>query len=59
MNVREEELSSGKEQISTIARKAIPELEFPEADEVYFHLSSNLYSRNFTNYTLNMCTVYL
>ncbi|XP_050576494.1 carbohydrate sulfotransferase 11-like isoform X1 [Bombus affinis] len=33
MNVREEELSSGKEQISTIARKAIPELEFPEADE--------------------------
>ena len=35
MNVREEELNSGKEQISTIARRAIPELEFPEADEVY------------------------
>ncbi|KAK1117026.1 hypothetical protein K0M31_017074 [Melipona bicolor] len=33
MNVREEELNSGKEQISTIARRAIPELEFPEADE--------------------------
>ncbi|KOC66265.1 Carbohydrate sulfotransferase 11 [Habropoda laboriosa] len=33
MNVTEEELNSGKEQISTIARRAIPELEFPEADE--------------------------
>ncbi|KAK9308381.1 hypothetical protein QLX08_001564 [Tetragonisca angustula] len=33
MNVREEELNSGKEQISTIARRAIPELEFPEAGE--------------------------
>ncbi|XP_043522351.1 carbohydrate sulfotransferase 8-like isoform X2 [Frieseomelitta varia] len=33
MNVREEELNSGKEQISTIARRAIPELEFPEAAE--------------------------
>ncbi|CAL7945264.1 unnamed protein product [Xylocopa violacea] len=33
MNVTEEELNSGKEQISTIARRRIPELEFPEADE--------------------------
>ncbi|CAD1474255.1 unnamed protein product, partial [Heterotrigona itama] len=33
MNVREEELNSGREQISTIARRAIPELEFPEAGE--------------------------
>ncbi|XP_076664845.1 carbohydrate sulfotransferase 11 isoform X2 [Andrena cerasifolii] len=33
MNVPEEELNSGKEQISTIARRVIPELEYPEADE--------------------------
>ncbi|XP_076249283.1 carbohydrate sulfotransferase 11 [Calliopsis andreniformis] len=33
MNVPEEELNSGKEQISTIARRVMPELEYPEADE--------------------------
>ncbi|XP_076179445.1 carbohydrate sulfotransferase 11 [Ptiloglossa arizonensis] len=33
MNVPEEELNSGKEQISTIARRVIPELEYPAADE--------------------------
>ncbi|XP_011701472.1 PREDICTED: carbohydrate sulfotransferase 11-like [Wasmannia auropunctata] len=34
MNVPEETLNSGKEQLSTIARRAIPELEYPEADRV-------------------------
>ncbi|XP_018314956.1 carbohydrate sulfotransferase 11 [Mycetomoellerius zeteki] len=34
MNVPEETLNSGKEQLSTIARRAIPELEYPEADHV-------------------------
>ncbi|XP_053989738.1 carbohydrate sulfotransferase 11-like [Hylaeus volcanicus] len=33
MNVPEEELNSGKEQISTIARRVIPELEYPAADK--------------------------
>ncbi|XP_034195496.2 carbohydrate sulfotransferase 11 [Osmia lignaria lignaria] len=33
MNVSEKELNGGKEQISTIARRLIPELEFPEADQ--------------------------
>nr|XP_012140692.1 PREDICTED: carbohydrate sulfotransferase 11-like [Megachile rotundata] len=33
MNASEEELNSGKEQLSTIARRLIPELEFPEADQ--------------------------
>lgn len=34
MGVSEKELSSGKEQISTLARRVIPELEYPEAEEV-------------------------
>ncbi|XP_011164292.1 carbohydrate sulfotransferase 11 isoform X2 [Solenopsis invicta] len=34
MNVPEETLNSGREQLSTIARRAIPELEYPEADRV-------------------------
>ncbi|XP_061932415.1 uncharacterized protein LOC107994156 isoform X4 [Apis cerana] len=34
MNVTEEELNNGKKQISTIARGIIPELEFPEAEEI-------------------------
>jgi len=34
MNVPEETLNSAKEQLSTIARRAIPELEYPEADRV-------------------------
>ncbi|KZC14001.1 Carbohydrate sulfotransferase 11 [Dufourea novaeangliae] len=33
MNVPVEELNSGKEQISTIARRVIPEIEYPEADK--------------------------
>ncbi|XP_033322842.1 carbohydrate sulfotransferase 11 [Megalopta genalis] len=33
MNVREDELNSGKEQISAIARRVIPELEYPEAEK--------------------------
>ncbi|XP_043259650.1 carbohydrate sulfotransferase 11-like [Colletes gigas] len=33
MNVPEHELNNGKEQISTIARRVIPELEYPAADE--------------------------
>ncbi|KAK2580455.1 hypothetical protein KPH14_006197 [Odynerus spinipes] len=33
MNISENELNSGKEQLSTIARRVIPELEYPEADE--------------------------
>lgn len=36
MNVTEEELNNGKKQISTIARGIIPELEFPEAEEVMY-----------------------
>ncbi|XP_058799283.1 carbohydrate sulfotransferase 11-like [Phymastichus coffea] len=32
--VPEEELLSGKEQISVIARRVMPELEYPEADEI-------------------------
>lgn len=32
MNVTEETLNSGLEQLSTIARRVIPELEYPEAD---------------------------
>lgn len=34
MGVSEDELSGGKEQISTIARRVIPEMEYPEAEEV-------------------------
>lgn len=34
MNVPEETLNNGKEQLSTIARRVIPELEYPEADRV-------------------------
>lgn len=34
MNVPEETLNSGKEQLSTVARRVIPELEYPEADRV-------------------------
>lgn len=34
MNVPDETLSNGKEQLSTIARRAIPELGYPEADRV-------------------------
>lgn len=34
MNVSEKTLNSGKEQLSSIARQAIPELEYPEADRV-------------------------
>lgn len=34
MNVPEETLNSGREQLSTIARRVIPELEYPEADRV-------------------------
>ncbi|XP_014613634.1 PREDICTED: carbohydrate sulfotransferase 11-like [Polistes canadensis] len=33
MNVSEEELNNGKEQLSTIARRVIAELEYPEAEE--------------------------
>ncbi|KAG7203788.1 hypothetical protein KM043_013809 [Ampulex compressa] len=33
MNVSEETLNSGKEQISTIARRVLPEMEFPDADQ--------------------------
>ncbi|XP_051165433.1 carbohydrate sulfotransferase 11-like [Leptopilina boulardi] len=33
MNVSDEKLSNGKEQISSIARRVIPELEYPEAEE--------------------------
>lgn len=32
MNVPEATLNSGKEQLSTIANRAIPEFEYPEAD---------------------------
>lgn len=43
MNVTEEELNNGKKQISTIARGIIPELEFPEAEEVmYCSLINNI-----------------
>jgi len=34
MNVSMETLSNGKQQLSTIARRAIPELEYPEAERV-------------------------
>ncbi|XP_020295112.1 carbohydrate sulfotransferase 11-like [Pseudomyrmex gracilis] len=34
MNVSEKTLNSGKKQLSSIARRAIPELEYPEADRV-------------------------
>nr|XP_031848344.1 uncharacterized protein LOC116433885 isoform X2 [Nomia melanderi] len=33
MDVPEEQLNNGREQISVVARRAIPELEYPEADE--------------------------
>ncbi|XP_076646831.1 carbohydrate sulfotransferase 11 [Halictus rubicundus] len=33
MNVPEDELHSGREQLSSIARRVIPELEYPEAEE--------------------------
>ncbi|KAL2747196.1 carbohydrate sulfotransferase 11-like isoform X1 [Vespula maculifrons] len=33
MNISEKELNNGKEQLSTIARRVIAELEYPEADE--------------------------
>ncbi|XP_043471620.1 carbohydrate sulfotransferase 9-like [Leptopilina heterotoma] len=33
MGVSEDELSGGREQISTIARRVIPEMEYPEAEE--------------------------
>ncbi|XP_066600335.1 carbohydrate sulfotransferase 11-like isoform X2 [Prorops nasuta] len=33
-NVPEEEINDGKEQISSISRRVMPELEYPEADEV-------------------------
>lgn len=41
MNISEKELNNGKEQLSTIARRVIAELEYPEADEVKYDLNSN------------------
>lgn len=34
MNVPEDTLNNGKEQLSTVARRAIPELDYPEAGRV-------------------------
>lgn len=43
MNVSDEKLSNGKEQISSIARRVIPELEYPEAEEVVKNIFSTIF----------------
>lgn len=51
MNISESVLTNGKEQMSSIARKVMPDLDFPEAEKVIkFFISSNFFILYFTSH---------